>query len=192
MGVLMRECEQRDHDNESVTVFGTVKWFDHQRGYGFISVDGYEDILLHSNVVKNHGQTGVSQGTPITARVIPSPRGYKVVSIVEIAERAFKSDESVTHPFGLSEAFLASLEVLPARVKWYSIGKGFGFVTVYGSRNDVFLLGDILRASCLGFPVTGEAIGVKVIDGNKGPIVVKVLAWPSSSVGRQSITLAKQ
>lgn len=180
MSILMSDHVMDDSDVEIITVSGTVKWFDYDKGFGFVMAAGYPDILLHSNVIRSRGQTAVSEGLPVTVEVANGARGYKVVSIVQMAER-LGGDGHKAHPLGLTGDFLSRLEVLPARVKWYSTTKGFGFVNVFCRADDVFLPADILRASRLGFPMTGEALGVKVIDGDKGPLVVEACSWPTDS-----------
>ncbi|MEO0359182.1 MAG: cold shock domain-containing protein, partial [Pseudomonadota bacterium] len=46
-----------DTGREDGTLYGTVKWFDPVKGFGFIVSDGEEtDVLLHANVLRNYGQ----------------------------------------------------------------------------------------------------------------------------------------
>ena len=47
-------------------VFGHVKWFDIDKGFGFLVLkDGGGDVLLLPNVLKNFGRTSVSEDTNI-------------------------------------------------------------------------------------------------------------------------------
>ena len=49
-------------------VSGHVKWFDPGKGFGFVvSDEGGPDILLHANVLRNFGQSSVSDGARMRA-----------------------------------------------------------------------------------------------------------------------------
>ena len=48
------------------TLTGTINWFDPGKGFGFVISDDTEmDILLHTNVLKNYGQSSVADGVEI-------------------------------------------------------------------------------------------------------------------------------
>jgi CspA family cold shock protein len=79
-----------------------------------------------------------------------------------------------------SELFAADgqdLEVIPARVKWFDKGKGFGFANAYGSNEDIFLHVEVLRRCGLADLLAGEAVCVRVVDGERGQMAAEVHAW---------------
>ena len=46
---------------------GTVKWFNTQKGYGFINPDeGDNDVFVHSTAVQNSGLNGLNEGQKVT------------------------------------------------------------------------------------------------------------------------------
>jgi cold shock protein len=54
---------------------GTVKWFNGQKGYGFIQPDaGGKDVFVHISAVEKAGMDGLPDGTKITYDII-SDRG---------------------------------------------------------------------------------------------------------------------
>jgi CspA family cold shock protein len=56
---------------------GTVKWFNNQKGYGFIAPDtGGKDVFVHISAVEKAGYDGLPDGAKITYEII-SDRGWK-------------------------------------------------------------------------------------------------------------------
>lgn len=160
-----------------IEVSGTVKWFDPVKGFGFVvSDDGGSDILLHVNVLRNFGQSSVADGARMTLFAQKTERGVQAISIV-----------SITPPEGLVASLpdivemdreeIARAPILPARIKWFDKGKGFGFANVFGRSEDVFVHIDVLRQSGLSDLSPGEAIALRVIDGKRGRMAAEVRAW---------------
>ena len=58
---------------------GTVKWFNGQKGYGFIQPDsGGKDVFVHISAVEKAGMDGLPDGAKITYDIIPRQRvGWK-------------------------------------------------------------------------------------------------------------------
>jgi len=160
---------------------GTVKWFDPTKGFGFIVADeGGPDILLHANVLRNHGQSSIADGTEVVVAVQATPRGRQAVEVLSIeppvAMMLPTGDDHTTATPGE----IAALAVEPARVKWFDKGKGFGFANVFGRPEDVFMHVEVLRLSGFADLVAGEAVGLRIIDGKRGRMAVQVVSWESS------------
>lgn len=163
-------------DNELRRVRGRVKWFDQNKGFGFIVADqGGPDILLHANVLRNFGQSSVCDDAGIEVTVQQTERGLQSVSVICIDPPA--EPEGV----GAVDAAVAGdhehLPLEPARVKWFDKTKGFGFCNVFGAPADVFVHMEVLRRSGFSDLQAGEAIGVRVVDGERGRMAVMIAAW---------------
>ena len=157
---------------------GTVKWFDPARGYGFVMRDdGGPDVLLHGNVLRNFGQTSVADGSRVTLFAISTPRGLQAERVEKIVPPSADQAVPLADQTGLGPQDLKKLPPMPARVKWFDRAKGFGFANVYGARDDIFLHAEVLRVAGLADLVTGEALVIRVIDGQRGRVAVQILPW---------------
>lgn len=165
------------HADSRKTATGLVKWFDSMRGFGFIvDDDGGPDILLHANVLRDFGQSAVSEGTHLHVAVVPTARGFQAVQVLAITppvEAGAPIPELSDH----SPAEIAALAMLPARVKWFDRQKGFGFANLFGRDGDVFLHVEVLRRSGFADLAAGEAVALRVVDGKRGLMAAEVLAW---------------
>ncbi|WP_042273875.1 cold-shock protein [Faecalimicrobium dakarense] len=61
---------------------GTVKWFDCERGYGFISADDGEDIFIHYSHIKEDGHNkDLHQGQQVTFDVVKADKGPSAINV---------------------------------------------------------------------------------------------------------------
>lgn len=61
---------------------GKVKWFNEQKGYGFIQADeGGPDIFVHHTAIQADGFRTLAEGQPVVFETEPSPKGPKAVSV---------------------------------------------------------------------------------------------------------------
>jgi cold shock protein len=57
---------------------GTVKWFNNQKGFGFIAPeDGGKDVFVHISAVERAGMTGLSEGQRISFEIVADRRTGK-------------------------------------------------------------------------------------------------------------------
>lgn len=61
---------------------GTVKWFNDQKGYGFIQPDsGGKDVFVHISAVERSGIGNLSEGQKISYDVEPDRRSGKEAAV---------------------------------------------------------------------------------------------------------------
>lgn len=170
-----------DQDNKK-KITGYVKWFDPTKGFGFVVADdGGPDILLHANVLRNFGQSSVADQAGIEIVVQETDRGIQTTEILRIDPPQNDADPT-QEGFETFEA-LNTDDLEPARVKWFDKAKGFGFANVFGSPDDVFIHVEVLRRSGLADLQPGEAICIRVEDGERGSMATHVLPWDASFEG---------
>jgi cold shock protein len=60
---------------------GTVKWFNNQKGFGFIQPeDGGNDVFVHITAVERAGMTGLSEGQKVSFDIVADRRTGKFVA----------------------------------------------------------------------------------------------------------------
>ncbi|MCC6007723.1 MAG: cold shock domain-containing protein [Rhodobacteraceae bacterium] len=154
-------------------VTGSVKWFDTEKGFGFILCESLEsDVLLHANVLRSFGQSSVADGSGIALIVQESARGWQAVEVLEITPPASSEDAP-----DIAAPEAEPLDIVPARVKWFDKLRGFGFANVFGDPEDVFVHANVLRAAGLADLAPGEAVGLKILRGARGASAAAVVPW---------------
>jgi CspA family cold shock protein len=61
---------------------GKVKWFNENKGYGFILQDGGRDIFVHYSEIKEDGYRTLSEGELVEFEVAESPKGPQAKEVV--------------------------------------------------------------------------------------------------------------
>ncbi len=54
---------------------GKIKWFDNKKGYGFITVDGMEDIFVHYSQIQGTGFKSLRDGEAVECDVVKGEKG---------------------------------------------------------------------------------------------------------------------
>lgn len=171
---------EQQTDNQK-RIRGRVKWFDPLKGFGFVIADeGGPDILLHSNVLRNFGQSSIADGAQVVIDVQETARGIQAVAVVEVVPPEGDGSPPLADFEEVAPEVIAAAPLEPARVKWFDKAKGFGFANVFGKPEDVFLHIEVLRRSGLADVQSGEALALRAIEGKRGRMAVEVAPWESA------------
>jgi CspA family cold shock protein len=60
---------------------GAVKWFNADKGYGFIAVDGGNDVFVHYSAIVADGYRSLEQGQRVEFEITQSDRGPQAESV---------------------------------------------------------------------------------------------------------------
>ena len=60
---------------------GTVKWFNENKGYGFIRQEGGPDVFVHFSAIKDEGFKTLSEGQPVEFEVTQGEKGPQAVNV---------------------------------------------------------------------------------------------------------------
>ena len=65
---------------------GRVKWFNNDKGYGFIDYKENEDIFVHYSAIKQQGYKTLSEGQLVEFDLIETEKGLQAVNVVAVVE----------------------------------------------------------------------------------------------------------
>ncbi len=64
---------------------GKVKWFNNQKGYGFLAKDdGSGDVFIHFSAIKTEGYKSLNEGDAVEFDVVDSDKGPKAANVVKV------------------------------------------------------------------------------------------------------------
>ena len=63
---------------------GTVKWFNNQKGYGFISDEAGNDVFVHYSGVNMEGFKSLEEGQEVEFEVTEGAKGPQAVNVVKL------------------------------------------------------------------------------------------------------------
>ena len=77
-----RRAYQRSVDQATVELSGTVKWYDTNKGFGFIASDlGGKDIFVHATALERAGIMGLAEGQRLAVDVADGQKGPEAVTL---------------------------------------------------------------------------------------------------------------
>ena len=63
---------------------GKVKWFNSQKGYGFIEMENGKDIFVHFNAIQGQGFKSLNEGDEVEFEIGQSPKGERAENVVKV------------------------------------------------------------------------------------------------------------
>ena len=65
-------------------VTGKVKWFNDEKGFGFIEQDGGKDVFVHHNSINGNGRKTLYQGQKVTMEVVEGKKGLQAENVTPV------------------------------------------------------------------------------------------------------------
>jgi CspA family cold shock protein len=62
-------------------VVGTVKWFNDEKGFGFIEQEGGKDVFVHHSAINGAGRKTLSEGQKVTMEVTQGQKGPQAENV---------------------------------------------------------------------------------------------------------------
>jgi len=63
---------------------GTVKWFNNQKGFGFITPENGNDVFVHHTAIKGDGYKSLEEGQKVEFDIEKGPKGEQATNVVKI------------------------------------------------------------------------------------------------------------
>lgn len=63
---------------------GTVKWFNGEKGFGFIEVEGGEDVFVHFSAIQGDGFKTLDEGQAVEFDIVEGNRGAQAANVVKL------------------------------------------------------------------------------------------------------------
>ena len=63
---------------------GTVKWFNSEKGFGFIEVEGENDVFVHFSAIGGEGFKTVDEGQKVEFEVVDGNRGPQAANVTKL------------------------------------------------------------------------------------------------------------
>ena len=147
-------------------VQGTVRWFDADRGFGFIDLgNGADDLFVHATeIVGDDGPKLLREGQSVEFEVGEGDRGPQARRVL------VTGDQAADAPMGVL-----------GTVNWYEPTKGYGFVTPDDDRTEIFVHSSAIVGG--GVISEGQRVAFLVVDGEKGPQADHLLPLRAQAAG---------
>lgn len=64
-------------------MIGKVKWFNNEKGYGFIEYEDLEDIFVHYSAIIKEGYKTLKEGAIVSFKLIETSKGLQAIDVCE-------------------------------------------------------------------------------------------------------------
>lgn len=68
-----------------MTRLGKIKWFNNEKGYGFIEGEHDEDIFVHYSAIKQDGYKSLSEGQMVEYELLETGKGLQAINVKEVS-----------------------------------------------------------------------------------------------------------
>jgi CspA family cold shock protein len=63
---------------------GVVKWFNAEKGFGFISVEGEKDVFVHFSAIQSEGYRSLEEGQEVQFEIVDGDKGPQAANVTRI------------------------------------------------------------------------------------------------------------
>ena len=152
----------------------TVKWFNAEKGFGFVAVAGGSEAFMHIRQLEAAGHSSVPEGARVKVRIGQGQKGAEVTEVIEVDTSTAQITSTTERRSAPRFSSQRQLGVGPTEesigsVKWYNADKGFGFIGQDDGGKDVFVHATTLERGRLSGLAEGQRVRMQIGQGQKGP-----------------------
>ena len=74
-----------EEEREELKMVGKVKWFNNEKGYGFIEYNDQEDIFIHYSAIEMDGFKTLSEGMLVKYELLRTNKGLQAKKVLQIS-----------------------------------------------------------------------------------------------------------
>ena len=158
----------------SASVEAIVKWFNAEKGFGFVAVIGGSEAFMHIRQLEAAGHSSVSEGARVMVRIGQGQKGPEVTEVIEVDTStaqvmSTRGRRSAPRSDSQRQSGVGATTECVGSVKMYNADKGFGFVGQDGGGKDVFVHATTLERGGLSGLAEGQRVRMQIGQGQKGP-----------------------
>ena len=72
---------------DGIVVRGRVKWFNNEKGYGFIEFTEKEDIFVHYSAINQEGYKTLEEGQYVEFNLLETSKGYQALNVTVVNDK---------------------------------------------------------------------------------------------------------
>ena len=167
-GARDRPSNPRSTAPQGPAVDSVVKWFNAEKGFGFVAVDGGTEAFLHIRQLQTAGHTSVPEGARLKVLVGQGQKGPEVTQVIEVDLSTAGASSSTERRRPVESQAAGQTLESTGTVKMYRADKGFGFIGQSDGGKDVFVHATTLARVGLKELSEGQRVRMKVGQGKKG------------------------
>ena len=157
----------------SGSVEAIVKWFNAEKGFGFVAVVGGSEAFMHIRQLEAAGHSSVPEGARVKVRIGQGQKGPEVTEVIEVDPSTVQvtstiAGRSAPHSSLQRQTGVGATTECVGSVKMYNSNKGFGFIGQDGGGKDVFVHATTLERGGLSGLTEGQRVRMQIGQGQKG------------------------
>jgi CspA family cold shock protein len=168
-----RRTPREDAAPSGPPVDATVKWFNDEKGFGFVELgDGSGDAFLHIGVLQNAGHDIVAPATKLRVQVGQGQKGRQVTAVLEVDTSGVDAGQPSSRLAQVSSKREridpSTASAVEGTVKWFNADKGFGFAVAEDGEKDVFIHVSVVEKAGIGVLAERQRVAMQVVKTQKG------------------------